>query len=99
METINTLTIEAIYRDGVIKPVTDVPLRENERIRVQIERRPDTIQEKPRRIVRLRGVWKDYLTAADEEDWVSETVAVVRRESSHKVEQLAHELDEALPNA
>jgi len=100
METIKTLTVEAIYQNGVIRPVIDIPLRENERIRVQIERRPDSVQEKIRRIVHLRGIWKNYLSAAEEEgDWVSDTIAAIRRESNRKVEQLAHEIDEALSNA
>ncbi len=83
METMNTLTVEAIYQDGVIKPMIDIPLRENERIKIQIEREPDSIREKLPHIVHLRGIWKDYLTASDkEEDWVSNTVAAIRRESS-----------------
>ncbi len=98
------LTVEAIYQDGIIKPLTDLHLRENERIRLRIERHPDNFQEETRNIAHLRGIWKDYLTAAEKnEDWVSETVSAIRRESARKVEQLALQLalsiDEALHNA
>ena len=96
----NVLTMEAIYQDGIIKPLTDPHLRENERIRLRIERHPDGVQEKTRNIIHLRGIWKDHLTAADKkEDWVSDTIAVIRRESAQKIEQLALSIDEALHNA
>ncbi len=94
------LTVEAIYQDGIIKPLTDLHLRENERIRLRIERRPGNIQKETRNIVHLRGVWKGHLTAADkEEDWVSDTVAAIRRESAQRVKHLALSIDEALHNA
>jgi predicted DNA-binding antitoxin AbrB/MazE fold protein len=100
METTHTLTVEAIYQAGVIIPMIDIPLQENERIKIRIERRPDRIQEEPRHIVHLRGIWKDYLTAADkEEDWVCSTVAAIRCGSNLKVEQLVCEIDEALSDA
>ncbi|HEY66639.1 MAG: hypothetical protein DRI79_04675 [Chloroflexi bacterium] len=94
------LTVEAIYQNGMIKPLTALHLRENERIRLRIERRHASAQEEARNIINLRGIWKDRLTAAErEEDWVSTTVATIRRESAHRVEQLAREIDEALFNA
>lgn len=101
MKMMNTMTVEAIYQNGVIKPMIDIPLRENERIKIQIERIPDSIPEKPRNVVRLHGIWKEYLTAADtkEEDWVSNTVAAIRCESSQRIEQLAREIDKALSDA
>jgi len=96
----NLLTVEAIYQNGIIKPLTDLHLGENERIRLQIERRPGNIQEETWNIVHLRGIWKDCLTTADKkDDWVSDTVAAIRRESAQKVEQLALSVDEALRNA
>ena len=97
----NLLTVEAIYQDGIIKPLRDLHLRENERVRLQIERRPDSIRrEETRNIVHLRGIWKDHLTAADKkQDWVSDTVAAIRRESAQKIEMLVLSIDEALHNA
>ena len=96
----NMLTVEAVYQNGMLKPTTDIPLRENERIRLRIERSPDNIREEARNIVNLRGIWKGHLTTADMEgDWVSDTVAAIRRESGRKVHWLAQEIDEALHNA
>jgi len=96
----NVLTVEAVYQNGVLKPTIDIPLRDNERIRLRIERSPDNIREQAQNIVNLRGVWRDYLTTADrKEDWVSDTVAAIRRESGRKVERLAQEIDEALHDA
>ncbi len=96
----NVLTVEAVYQNGVLKPTVDIPLRENERIRLRIERSPDDIREEAQNIVNLRGVWKGYLTTADrKEDWVSDTVAAIRHESGRKVKRLAQEIDEALHDA
>jgi len=90
------LTVEAIYQNGIIKPLTALRLRENERIKLQIERRPDDTQETTRNIVHLHGIWKDHLTAADKkENWVSDTVASIRRESAQKIKELALSIDDA----
>lgn len=96
----NILTTEAIYQNGVIKPTTSIPLRENERIRIQIERRAGDSPEKVVNVVHLRGIWKDYLTATEKEgDWVSDTVTAIRREPNQRIERLAREIDKALPDA
>jgi predicted DNA-binding antitoxin AbrB/MazE fold protein len=92
----STLTVEAIYQGGVIKPITRVPLRENERLKLRIERRLDL--QTPNTI-HLRGIWKSHLTAADKGDWVSDTVATIRRESGEKVARLAREIEDALHDA
>lgn len=33
-----TLTVEAVYEDGVLKPAQPLPLKEQERVRVTIQR-------------------------------------------------------------
>src|SRR5262249_32141214 len=40
-----SLTVEAVYENGVLKPVQPLPLQEHERIRVTIEPRPNWVQE------------------------------------------------------
>jgi predicted DNA-binding antitoxin AbrB/MazE fold protein len=40
-----TQTIEAIYTDGVLKPTTELPLRDNQRVRLSIETIGETIDE------------------------------------------------------
>ena len=94
------LTVEAVYQNGVLIPVVDIPLRDKERIRLRIERSPDSTRDESQNAINLRGVWRGHLTAADrEEDWVSDTVAAVRRQSGRKVEGLAQDIHEVLPAA
>jgi predicted DNA-binding antitoxin AbrB/MazE fold protein len=40
-----TQTIEAIYSDGVLKPTEELPLRDNQRVRLSIEAIDETIDE------------------------------------------------------
>ncbi len=40
-----TQTIEAIYTDGVLKPTAELPLRDNQRVRLSIEAIDETIDE------------------------------------------------------
>jgi predicted DNA-binding antitoxin AbrB/MazE fold protein len=40
-----TQTIEAIYTDGVLKPTAELPLRDNQRVRLSIETIGETIDE------------------------------------------------------
>ncbi len=40
-----TQTIEAIYTDGVLKPTADLPLRDNQRVRLSIETIGETADE------------------------------------------------------
>jgi predicted DNA-binding antitoxin AbrB/MazE fold protein len=82
------MTVDAIYQNGIIKPLTALRLRENEQIKLRIERSPDHSQEKIQHTVHLRGIWKHTLTG-EKEDWVSDTIAAIRQESSQKVEQNA----------
>jgi predicted DNA-binding antitoxin AbrB/MazE fold protein len=39
-----TYTVEAIYENGVLKPVQPLPLREHERVRVSVETIPDAVR-------------------------------------------------------
>lgn len=95
-----TITADAIFQNGMIRVLTEVPLRENEKIRLQIERRSRSTRKYSRNIVHLRGIWKNHLTATEkEEDWVSETLAVLRRESSERIAQAASEVNKALHDA
>jgi predicted DNA-binding antitoxin AbrB/MazE fold protein len=40
-----TQTVEAIYSDGVLKPTEELPLRDNQRVRLSIEAIDETIDE------------------------------------------------------
>lgn len=88
------MTIKAIYKNGVFKPITPVDLAEGEWVDLNIVRPPSRHSPK---VVSLQGVWKEKLRPEDEGDWVSETIAEIRRQSAEKVERLAGELDEGRP--
>jgi len=40
-----TITIEATYQNGVLKPAQPLPLRENERVQVTVASKADWVQE------------------------------------------------------
>jgi predicted DNA-binding antitoxin AbrB/MazE fold protein len=39
-----TLTVEAIYENGVLKPTQPLPLREQEKVRLQVDTIEDAVQ-------------------------------------------------------
>jgi len=39
-----TLTIEAVYENGVFKPTQPLPLREQEKVRLQVDTMEDAVQ-------------------------------------------------------
>jgi predicted DNA-binding antitoxin AbrB/MazE fold protein len=95
-----TITADAIYQNGMIKVLTEVPLEENERIRLQIERDPRKARKRSRNLIRLHGIWKSHLAASEKnEDWVSATLTEVRRQSSEKIAQTMSEIEKALQDA
>lgn len=84
------MTVKAVYQNGVFKPIHPVNLPEGERVEL-------TVVQSPRRdlgTATLRGIWKHALRPEDQGDWVSETVARMRQESSEKLDRLAGELGE-----
>jgi predicted DNA-binding antitoxin AbrB/MazE fold protein len=87
------MVVKAVYRDGVFKPIEPVNLIEGERVELEIVR---PSQQRQRRIVSLRGIWKERPRPTDQGDWVSDTIAEIRSESSEKLDQLARELGENL---
>jgi predicted DNA-binding antitoxin AbrB/MazE fold protein len=64
------MVVKAVYQDGVFKPVAPVNLAEGEWVELEIVR---PAQQRERRIVSLRGIWKGALCPEDRGDWVSET--------------------------
>jgi len=62
-----TVTVEAIYQGGVIKPLTPLDLRENERIRIRIERKP---LPKATPAASLHGAFPELAAISDEDiEW------------------------------
>lgn len=48
-------TIEAIYIDGVLKPTTELPLRENQRVRLTVETIDDNSSDREAAVARLKA--------------------------------------------
>ncbi len=73
------MIVKAIYQDGVFKPVTPVDLTEGEWVDLEIVR---SSPQRPRKVVSLQGIWREHARSEGDEDWVSETIAEIRRTSA-----------------
>jgi predicted DNA-binding antitoxin AbrB/MazE fold protein len=87
------MVVEALYHDGILKPVKPIDLADGEWVELEITRRRPS---KPANVVSLKGIWSRHIQSADEGDWVSDTIAEIRRETNLKLDRLAAELSEAL---
>ncbi len=85
--TMATMIVEAIYQQGMIKPLTELGLRENERVRIAITHDPGE-QAELKKVISLRGIWKNQALVDEEGDWITDTVVEIRRESAQKVETI-----------
>jgi predicted DNA-binding antitoxin AbrB/MazE fold protein len=50
-----TQTIEAIYTDGVLKPTAELPLRDNQRVRLTVETIDETNVDREAAVTRLKA--------------------------------------------
>jgi len=50
-----TQTIEAIYADGVLKPIGELPLRDNQRVRLTVETIDETNRDREAAVARLKA--------------------------------------------
>jgi predicted DNA-binding antitoxin AbrB/MazE fold protein len=50
-----TQTIEAIYSDGVLKPTTELPLRDNQRVRLTLDTFDETNTDREAAVARLKA--------------------------------------------
>lgn len=69
-----TLSIEAIYENGVLKPVTPLPLRENERVRVSIHTAADVQNaldavQRSCGLIRWTGDWETLRSIAEDDEF------------------------------
>jgi predicted DNA-binding antitoxin AbrB/MazE fold protein len=48
-------TIDAIYTDGVLKPTVELPLRDNQRVRLTVETIDETINDRDAAVARLKS--------------------------------------------
>jgi len=84
-----TITIQAVYRGGVLQPVAPLNLPDGARVEVQIT--PVTSPAKPTAFGSLAGIWSHLPEAAVEQ--MEQAVADARRQSAEKIERLAREVD------
>lgn len=87
------MVVKALYHDGLLKPVQPIDLTDGEWVELEITRR---LPSKPANVVSLKGIWSQHIQSTDEGDWVSDTIAQIRRETDRKLDRLAAELSEAL---
>jgi predicted DNA-binding antitoxin AbrB/MazE fold protein len=50
-----TQTIEAIYTDGVLKPTAELPLRDNQRVRLTVETIDEVNNDRAAAVARLKS--------------------------------------------
>jgi predicted DNA-binding antitoxin AbrB/MazE fold protein len=86
------MVVKAVYAAGVFKPIMTVNLADGEWVELKITRSPQ--RRRKRKVVSLQGIWKEHLRPEDQGDWVSDTIAEIRRESGEKLDRLARELSE-----
>ena len=84
----NTITIQAIYRGGVLKPTTHLDLPDGATVEVQIT--SATSPAKPTAFGLLSGIWS-HLVEADLER-LEHDLAQIRRQAAEKIERLTREL-------
>lgn len=85
------MVVEALCHGGLLKPVKPIDLADGEWVELEITR---PLPSKPANVVSLNGIWRQQIQSADEGDWVSDTIAQIRRESNLKLDRLAVELSE-----
>lgn len=50
-----TQTIEAVYTDGVLKPIAELPLRDNQRVRLTVETIDEPNVDREAAVARLKA--------------------------------------------
>jgi predicted DNA-binding antitoxin AbrB/MazE fold protein len=63
-----TLTIEAVYENGVLKPTQPMPLKEHDRVQVTVQVNQSVAQESVG-MLRWRGDWETLRQLADDDEF------------------------------
>jgi len=90
-----SIIVQAVYKQGTFKLLEPVTLPEDEPVDLLVTRRlaqPGVVPG--RKVVSLRGIWKN-LPLPDEEE-VETAIRQLRARSQRRVERLAQELAESL---
>lgn len=86
-----TVTIDAIYINGMLKPLAPLKLRENQQVTIQLAVSTTVVTKPDPALVSFKGIWP--LELADD---LEQGLAEIRAESNQKLQQLTTELEEAL---
>lgn len=86
-----TVTIDAVYVNGMLKPLAPLNLPENQQVTIQVITPAPVIAKPDPAEVTFRGIWPVELA-----DDLEQALAEIRAESNRKLECLAAELEEAL---
>jgi predicted DNA-binding antitoxin AbrB/MazE fold protein len=62
------LTVEAVYENGVLKPVQPLPLKEHERVRVTVQVEQSVARESAG-MLRWRGDWETLRRLAEDDEF------------------------------
>ncbi len=89
----NTITVQAVYQSGVLKPDTKLDLPEGTAVEVQIT--PVTSFAKPTAFGSLAGIWSHLIDA--DLDRLEQGLAEIRRQTAEKIERLTRELKPKSP--
>jgi predicted DNA-binding antitoxin AbrB/MazE fold protein len=63
-----TLTVEAVYENGVLKPAQPLPLKEQERVQVTVHVQQSVARESAG-ILRWRGDWETLRRLAEDDEF------------------------------
>jgi predicted DNA-binding antitoxin AbrB/MazE fold protein len=87
------ITVQAVYKDGVLKPKTKLNMPEGTPVEVTVTMLPmQPVGESP--FASLRGIWQGLPFP----DVIELSIHEIRAESSRKLDRLAIELGQALEN-
>ena len=85
-----TITVEATYTNGLLKPATRLNLPEGARVEVRISELPQAVAGGPSLFGSLRGILAN-LTDAEVNDMESD-LAVIRQQTRDRIERMARDL-------
>jgi predicted DNA-binding antitoxin AbrB/MazE fold protein len=63
-----TLTVEAVYENGVLKPSQPLPLKEHDRVQVTVQLKQSVARESAG-LLRWRGDWETLRRLAEDDEF------------------------------
>ena len=82
-----TLTVEAIYENGVLKPLAPLNLAEHQHVMVQVMTAVEPTVKPDPTVVTFKGIWSSVY-----EDEIDEALQEIRAETNRKLGHLADEI-------